>query len=234
MIRLTRMTFFFKTFGAYKDGITLLNVGTYSADDVGESCYHAKLGTLAVPMHHTLDQDTDLIVADTTAGVDNVSTSLFFAYDLNIMIVEPTLRSVKVFKDFDELASPFGINLKAVINKVEDEDDKEFAISQLGEDKIAAFLPLSENVQAIERGNKAALYDYVSEADEQFHAIYECLKNTPRDWDQYYQNLLFAHKRLHTEWFDQSMGQDASLQVQKEFSYQKALEHFYNDNKKAA
>ena len=111
---------------ALKDGnIALLTVGTYQQEDVGGSCYHEKLKSLAGIFHHMLDTQSDLVVADTTAGTDNVATSLSFAYDINVFVLEPTEKSTQVFLDFEEIAPQFADRTYVVGNKVDGDEDAE-------------------------------------------------------------------------------------------------------------
>ena len=67
---------FISQYALRRDNIALLTVGPYSKSDVGGNCYHSKLSTCTIMLHHLLDSEDDVIVADTTAGTDNVATSL--------------------------------------------------------------------------------------------------------------------------------------------------------------
>ena len=94
---------FMSKYSVRKGNITLYSVGTYDQHDKAVTCYHGKLGIVSNILSHTLDKNNQYIVVDSTAGKDTFGTSLYFAYDLTIFIVEPTVRSINVYKEYKKL-----------------------------------------------------------------------------------------------------------------------------------
>ncbi len=118
---------FIQQFALQQENIALLTVGTYEEKDVDTgTCFHTKLHSIESVFHHLLDGENDIVVADTTAGTDNVATSLSFVYDLNIFVVEPTLKSLAVYKDFCKIAPHLEHKIFVIGNKIANLQDEEF------------------------------------------------------------------------------------------------------------
>lgn len=204
--------------------ISLLTVGTYKESDVGGSCYHTKLRGLAAVMHHMLDRPQDIVVADTTAGTDNVATSLSFAYDLNVFVVEPTLKSLKVYNDFLSIAPQLADRVYVIANKVESEEDKAFIHSHVPADKVLGFVPNSKHLKHFEQGNGEALEMFQKEQESAFERCLQKLIDTPRDWAGYLNLLQETHSKVCGEWYNDFYGVALDANLDPEFSYEVALD----------
>lgn len=209
---------------AVTDGpIALLTVGSYDESDVGSSCYHGKLYSLAAMLHHTLDTENDIVIADTTAGTDNVATSLHLAYDLNVFIVEPTEKSVKVFHDFVGLAPHLAERTFVVANKVDGQKDEEFLKRNIPADKLLATIPLSKNLKRFEQGRKEALDEFQAEQAPAFDAIYKKLKERRRDWAAYLKHLKESHQKVSRKWLNPFYGMELDVNLNSDFDYERAI-----------
>jgi CO dehydrogenase maturation factor len=203
--------------------IALLTVGTYKESDVGGSCYHTKLRGLAGIMHHMLDRPSDIVVADTTAGTDNVATSLSFAYDLNVFVVEPTLKSLKVYGDFLAIAPQLADRVYVIANKIESEEDKAFIYSHVPGDKVMGFVPNSRHLKHFEQGDASALFQFHKEQESAFEACLDRLRQTPRDWSQYLELLQATHSKVCGEWYNEFYGVAIDKDLDPAFTYEKAM-----------
>lgn len=209
---------------ALKDGnISLLTVGSYKESDVGGSCYHTKLASLAAVFHHLLDTEDDIVIADTTAGTDNVATSLNFVYDLNVFVVEPTEKSVSVYGDFIKLAPHLAERTYVVANKVDDKDDEAFITSVIPREKVLGFIPFSKNLKRFEQGQKQALADFQAEQAKVFGAVYSALKSRKRDWNAYLNQLRTAHEKVSREWYNDFYGTKLEVDLDSDFDYERAI-----------
>ncbi|MCX7997073.1 MAG: hypothetical protein N2691_04990 [Patescibacteria group bacterium] len=222
-IRLTENDPFLSRYASKNGSVCLLTIGTYRSCDVGHTCYHGKLNTLELIYHHLLDTDSDMVVADATAGIDNLGTSLFFAYDLNVFVVEPTRKSIDVFLEFERVSHSYGLNTRVVINKTEDDADIKFIKQHIPEEKIIAIVPRSKAIRHLEQGNKQALELFVLENKTTFEAIRKTATSSAKDWEHYYKLLLETHKKNSIEWWDAYYGQPISTQFDPDFSYSKVL-----------
>lgn len=216
-IRPTKNDEFIKEFAIQKGNISLLTVGSYEQEDIGTTCYHGKLMGLETVAHHLLDDKNDWVVTDATAGVD-IGTSLFFAYDINIFIVEPTLKSVNVFKDFLKFSNDNGLNTRCIINKY-DLEDEEFINKHIPSNLIIGKLPSSKNIKRFEQGNIDAFEDYVEECNQVFKLIEDQAQEHSRDWDKYLENLKTLHKKNSITWYNNYYSKKLETQIDEEFTY---------------
>ncbi|NKQ39827.1 MAG: hypothetical protein HF967_10305, partial [Methanosarcinales archaeon] len=211
-----------------KDNIFFTKVGTYSKEDVGSNCYHSKLGSLELFLHHYLDRKDDITFIDSTAGVDILGTSLFMSYDYLFFVVEPTLKSVQVFKDFfskfkDENYS----NTKMCIvgNKIIDETDSKFIEEQL-KNQINDFfyIPFSNLFRKIEKSEKISLLEITKELNEELNSISIYInENYNKNWDEYKKKLIELHTKIAKDWYNDYYGRDiADLDI-KSFTYEKQI-----------
>jgi CO dehydrogenase maturation factor len=203
--------------------IRLLSIGTYRSEDVGHTCYHGKLNVLELLYHHLLDDNEDLVVADTTAGIDNLGTSLYFCYDVNFFVVEPTLKSIKVYHEFAKEAKHRGLDVHVIINKVRTEADREFVRSHVPEASIVAWINHSEAAAKIEQGDDIAWEPFLHENERQLRYIDELVFSHKKDWKIYYERLLVTHKVNSEEWWNEYYDQNISEQQDREFSYDDVL-----------
>lgn len=194
---------FIKRFALKKGTVSLLTVGTFDSQDVGSSCYHGKLNSLEIFFHHLLDTKEDIIVADTTAGIDNLGTSLFMVYDVNIFVIEPTKKSISVYLEFKKLLSKLhhNITLFALVNKVIDDEDRNFVHQYISNEEIIGFVSISPNVKESEQGKREAFDHFVVENEFLFRDILSRTARQERDWGKYFRILLKIYqKECRKEW----------------------------------
>lgn len=205
--------------------VYLLTVGTYKEADVGGACYHVKLTGLQAFFHHLLDNENDLVVADTTAGTDNVATSLSFAYDMNVFVVEPTMKSVQVYLDFITVAPHLADKTYVIANKVDGEGDIAFVKKHVAADKILGLVPQSKHLKRFEQGKKEALNDFMTEQQPVFEKVFQTWTTKTRNWDAYLERLRYTHTKVCRDWLDdyfQGVKLDENLDT--EFTYKKAID----------
>lgn len=126
--------------GYKHDSILFMAVGKYEEKDVGTNCYHGKLRAWQAILHHLLDGKGDYVVADSTAGIDSLGTTLHFAYDLQCFIVEPTRRSIEVYRDFTKKVEGRGVRTIVIGNKVATHAEEKFLRSNLPEGSLLGLI----------------------------------------------------------------------------------------------
>lgn len=213
---------FIEKYALRKGNIALLTVGRYSQEDVGASCYHTKLQGAAAMFHHMLDGEGDIVVADTTAGTDNVATSLSFAYDLNIMVVEPTEKSLAVYSDFIKVAPHLYDRVYVVANKVESREDREFISINVPAERLLGAVPFSKHLKRFEQGDQEALALFHEEQQALFDSVLAVLKRQRRNWASYLENLRAAHGKTCRSWWNDYYGQVLDEGLDADFSYEEA------------
>lgn len=215
---------FIEAFGVTEGNISLIKAGSFEHQDIGKTCYHGKLEPLEMALHRLIDSEDDIVVGDMTAGIDNLGNSLAFVYDLNVYVVEPTEKSVKVFKEFKDKSEKLGLKTLVVANKVEDQHDKEFILDHISEERILGFLPRSKDVRKYEQGYEEGMKHFVDSNPEVFEKIKQELFNTEKDWDAYMEKLEYAHETMGEAWWDAFLDEKVSKQTENGFSYTEVIE----------
>src|SRR5581483_3451555 len=211
---------FLRRYALLQDRLALCTVGTHQHEDVSHSCYHNKLNVLEAVLHHLLDTEREVVVVDSTAGVDNLGTSLFMAYDLTLFVVEPTKKSLRVFLKYEQQLQPYQLQVKAIINKVQHEDDIRFVQDYLAEDALLGSLTYSEHLKAFEQGKPEARYRFIHENQGLWELIVASLRQHPRDWTAYQHLLQTLFQKECQSWWDQYYGQDLGQIISPSFRYQ--------------
>ena len=215
---------FIEKFGTITGNIGVINIGSFEPSDIGHTCYHGKLNTLELIYHHMLDTEKDLVVADGTAGIDNLGTSLFMAYDLNIFVVEPTLKSIQVYLDFVTKAKTYSLKTKVIVNKYTSED-LEFIQKYIPKEDIIGYISLSSSLKQFEQGEREYFEVFKNQNEAIFSSILREAFNIKKDWNNYLKLLLQTHKLNSLEWWDDYYHQEISKQFDPKFSYSKAIEN---------
>ncbi len=223
-IRVEKDDPFLNRFCSKGEGTHLLVVGNYHEKDVGHTCYHGKLNVLEMIYHHLLDTEDEIVVADATAGIDNIGTSLYFCYDLSVFVVEPTIRSIEVCKEYLALAEQNEVAVAIVGNKIETPEDEQFIERELEGARILCHIPYTQELKAYEQGDLSAKERFSSMVVPQMEIIRNALAEEKRDWNAYYERLLKTHKVNSIEWWDSYYGEPISEQQDPTFTYQEVME----------
>ena len=214
---------FIQKYATQKDNISLITVGSYSNEEVGHSCYHGKLGVLEMAYNHLLDDEKDIVIADSTAGVDSVGTSMFLVYDINVFVVEPTQRSLSVYLDFIKITESYKLNTYVIGNKVTDEEDLIFLEKHIPKDRLIGIINSSNHLRRFEQGNMDAFDAFTKNNEEVFQKINDIMECTEKNWDKYYNMLLDVYKASCKEWYNGYYGQALEEYIEPEFSYHKVV-----------
>ena len=215
---------FFKEFATFNDkGTALLTVGTYTDNKIGFDCYHSKLGS-AVFIYNRLLDDKDLfVVTDATAGIDSVGTSMFNVADLNVFVVEPTKKSVTVYKEFSEIVASYGIDTFVIANKIKGQDDIDYITSNIDSKYIIDFIYDSGDLRKFEQGDDDGLDRFVDNNSSVLNNIQSKLEGLEKDWDRYYS----VQKQIYIDdvgdWYSQFYGEDLTKYIDEDFSYKDVI-----------
>ncbi|MNI61712.1 hypothetical protein D3C73_1169970 [compost metagenome] len=166
-----------------------------------------------------LDGQNDFIIADTTAGVDSVGTSMFYASDLNIFVVEPTKRSIAVYNDFINITKDQDVNTYVVCNKISDDSDLEYMYNHIDKSKIIATFRNSENVKKYEQDESKFFEYFVKENIDSFNSIYDFAINISRDWNKYYDKVVELYKNKSYKRYNNLYNKDMLKYIDPEFNY---------------
>jgi CO dehydrogenase maturation factor len=218
-IGITKNDDIIERFSVRCNSLRLMVVGSYKAEERGATCYHGKLNSLQILLHHLLDQPNEWVVVDSTAGIDSLGTTLHFAYDLNIFVVEPTLRSIEVVKDFVDKTRDLNIPVMVLANKIRSQKDLDFIEAQVGQIPILGSLTLSERVQDFDQQITKDLSEFAKENDLLFESLENYCQKLKRDWNVYLRNLRASNKAAGQSWYNVFFQRDISVGLESDFDY---------------
>ncbi len=200
---------FLRNFATIKGNIALLTAGTYTEDDVGKACYHAKLFGTQLIAHRLNDRVTDTVVFDVTAGTDPVATSLILAYDLHIVVVEPTLKSIQVYRDYLHATESVRRGpVLVVANKIRSDGDLEFIQQHVPRSSILGSIGCSQALKRAEQGEEGAASGFVADNAAIFKAIDQVLRAQPQRRSEYREAITRWFKAYSAKWYDALYGQE--------------------------
>ena len=86
-------------------------VGSYASVNIGSSCYHNSLSVFESMLSHTIDSGA-CVVVDMVAGVDAFAGTLHAQFDLTVLVVEPTKKSIKVYRQYKTYQKRLGFGAR--------------------------------------------------------------------------------------------------------------------------
>ena len=128
----------FPYFERHVHGIRLMATGPFSQEDLGHRCYHSKVGAAEIVLNHLIDGPDEYVVVDMTAGADSFASGMCTKFDLTFLVVEPTRKSLSVYKQYQAYARDYAIRLAVIGNKVESDEDRTFLQEQVGSDLLTS------------------------------------------------------------------------------------------------
>jgi CO dehydrogenase maturation factor len=197
-------------------GVTLMATGPFEAEDLGVSCYHAKVGAVELYLNHLVDGPGEYVVVDMTAGADSFASGLFTRFDMTFLVAEPTRRGVSVWRQYRDHAAGYEVRLAVIGNKVASPEDAQYLREQTGDDLIGCF-GQSPFVRAQERGGPLTLSDLEPANLALLAALRARVDAQVKDWDAYQRTAVDFHLRNAAAWASRAVGEDLSAQVDPEF-----------------
>ena len=203
-------------YGLQREGLTFLKVGGFEPSDIGTHCFHAKTGAVELLLNHLTDGPENTVAVDMTAGADAFASGLFTRFDLTVLMVEPTLQSVSVFRQYCDYAGKYGICIRAVGNKVADSGDLGFLQAELGEALLGVF-GASAFVKRRDRGVHGSIGELEPDNRAVLQTLERELRAVRRDACKYWQHSIDFHMANAASWANAMTGQDLGLQVDRDY-----------------
>ena len=197
-------------------GVALMVTGAFDESDLGVACYHSKLGAVELYLNHLVDGPGEYVVVDMTAGADAFASGLFTRFDMTFLVVEPTRKSVSVYRQYRDHAAEFGVPVAVVGNKVTGEEDLAFLREHVGDD-LVAHCEQSSYVRAQEQGRTPGeLEPHNARTLEHLRAAVDA---RPKDWAAFQRHAVEFHLRNAAAWANEATGQDLATQVDPGFEH---------------
>ena len=205
LIRLHHQDPVLQHFAWQENDLFFIRTGFMDESDVGIRCFHAKTGAVELILNHLADTASQWVVVDMTAGADAFASGLFTRFDMTCCVVEPTLQSVSVFKQYQQQAAPYHINVKAVGNKISRSDDIDFLRQHCGDDLIT-HIPQSAWITLREQGHKPAFETLERPIRQSLAQIIQTASTLTRDWESYWHWGIHFHRKNALSWGNQTAG----------------------------
>ncbi|QOC92507.1 ATP-binding protein [Micromonospora craniellae] len=197
-------------------GVRLAVTGEFSAEDLGVSCYHSKVGAVELLLNHMLDGPGEYVVVDMTAGADSFASGLFTRFDRTFLVCEPTVRGVSVYQQYAGYARDYGVALSVIGNKVEDAADVEFLREHVGDD-LLTWVGRSAYVRRAERGTVGPLDELEAENRAALGRLADVVDGTAQDWTAFTRWAHEFHRRNAVAWGNDRTGVDLTTQIDPDF-----------------
>jgi CO dehydrogenase maturation factor len=209
-------------FAASQHNIKLLLTGPFTEADMGVSCYHSKLGAVELLLNHLIDSAGQYIITDMTAGADSFASGLFTKFDLTCIVVEPTLKSLEVYRQYIGYAKDFDVPVRVIGNKIEQPEDEQFIREHVGAHYIGSFSH-SPYVRSMEQGRHSPFDNLEDENKKLLAVLQRELDTIPKDWEKFYKQTVEFHIKNAVDWANAIAGEDLTTQVDPRFNLKEAI-----------
>lgn len=204
--------------------LRIMAVGPFDESDLGERCYHSKTGAVELLLNHLVDTTHEYCLVDMTAGADSFASGLFTRFDLTVLVVEPTHKSLGVYKQYKQYARDYNVNIRVVGNQVMNEADEDFLKKHVGDDLIG-IIPHIEVLKDFERGDApySELAHVITSGEQAssikntLQAVQQTVDAIPKNWKHFYAQAALFHIKNARSWANAEFGQDISKQIDQNF-----------------
>nr|BBH90956.1 ATP-binding protein [Thermosporothrix sp. COM3] len=217
LLRLVEENPIYRYFEREINGVRLMVTGPFGQEDLGQRCYHSKVGAVELLLNHLLDGKNEYLVVDMTAGADSFASGMFTKFDLTFLVVEPTMRSLGVYEQYKGYCRDYDVRLCVVGNKVEGEEDLAFLREHVGADLLTWF-ERSAFVRALEKGRTLPLEQLEVVHMQALGEMKRMVDGCQKDWEKLYRQALEFHRLNALSWANAAVGEDLLAQIDPEFS----------------
>jgi len=158
------------------NGIRLMVMGRIKKG--GSGCYCPENALLQALLIHLLVARNEVVILDMEAGIEHLGRATAKAVDKLIVVVEPGRRSIETAYRIDELAQDIGLpNIAIVANKVRNQSEREFLVSNLPDFEFLGFIPYDQAIVEADLAN-LPLLDSSQQIINEVRNIYQVLLST--------------------------------------------------------
>ncbi len=159
-----------------QNGIRLMRMGRLKRG--GSGCYCPENALLQALMSHLLVARNEVVILDMEAGIEHLGRGTARMVDKLIVVVEPGRRSIETAINIRRLAAEIGLqNIAVVGNKVRNQSDREFLISNLPGFEFLGFIPYDQAIVDADLANLSPL-DSSQQVIAAVKEIYQALMPT--------------------------------------------------------
>ena len=211
-----------KEFAVDNENVSVMAVGTYESEGIGVSCYHNNLAILENLLTHLIDRE-NVVIVDMAAGVDAFASSLHIQFDIIVLVVEPTRKSLEVFRHYEELAKSAGINedIFVVGNKISSKADEDFLVENIPLDKLLGFVSDSDYVKEHDKAGGVIDFNKLDSGDREILTrIFETLNGKVKEPNERLKKIHALHEKYVSQPFIKERFGDLTKQIDPDFKYE--------------
>jgi len=158
-----------------RDRIKVMVMGPIKA--AGSGCYCPEGALLEALVTYLLLEVDEMVILDMEAGIEHLTRGTAKGVDKLIIVVEPSRRSVETGYRVRDLALEIGLsNIGVVGNKIRNESEKGFLISNMAGFEFLGFIPYDEGIIAADIAG-SSLVDASEEVMKEVNSIMARLTN---------------------------------------------------------
>lgn len=220
--------YIFKNYSINNANLFFSLVGTYESENIGASCYHNNLSVLENILTHSIDKNSSIVV-DMVAGVDAFAGSLHALFDMIILVVEPTKKSLEVHEQYKKLSVDAGVwdSVYIIGNKISSESDVEFLENNIDREKLIGYFVNSEHIKESEQGRVTLDLNKLENSNKEvLSRIYEKLKNRNTKPSTRLNKIYELHRKYVAQASVKDRFGDLSDQIDINFDIDKFVENY--------
>ena len=143
-------------FSVLRQGVRLMVLGGITKGGGGCACPENAL--LKALLGHLIILRDDTVIVDMEAGIEHLGMAKAKAVDKLIVVVEPWRRAVETAYRVSQLAQDLDLhNVIIVGNKIRNQSEKEFIISNLSDFEFLGFIPYDQTLVDADLANRPLL-----------------------------------------------------------------------------
>jgi len=129
---------------AEKGNIQLLSMGKIY--EFGEGCA-CPINALSSKFLEIVDLgDEEFLIADTDAGIEHFGRGIETGVDILLVIIDPSQESILLAKKISELGRQVDKPVYYILNRIADQETKEFLLNSIDREKVIAIIPESKEI----------------------------------------------------------------------------------------
>ena len=129
---------------AEKGNIQLLSMGKIY--EFGEGCA-CPINALSSKFLEIVDLgDEEFLIADTDAGIEHFGRGIETGVDILLVIIDPSQESILLAKKISELGRQVDKPVYYILNRIADQETKEFLLNSIDKGKVIAIIPESKEI----------------------------------------------------------------------------------------
>lgn len=221
LVEISKDNFLIKNFSESIGKINLIAVGTYQEEGIGKSCYHNNLSIFESILTH-LDDKNGVLVSDMVAGTDAFASTLHNQFDIIVLVIEPTRRSIEIYDHYMGLSKSANIenDIFIVGNKINSKEDEEFLVSRIKKEQIIGFIKNSSYIRKHDKyGGKLDFEKLEEENKVIFESIFKLLKKNKKDPNFRLSKIVELHKKYISQNFIIKQFGDLTSQIDPDFKF---------------